>query len=159
RRSRRRPDRGDGRAALAGSRGDRPVAPPGAGLQAVRAGATLRAAGRAVLDRVGRADRDAEAEAPRHPRPARRRGPRDVRRVSAPSVPLTLAGSDPTGGAGLEADLKTFLAHGRSGAAVATALTTQDTTGVFAVAAEPVDRLASRLDVLLRDVDVAGLKI
>lgn len=75
------------------------------------------------------------------------------------STPLTLAGSDPTGGAGLEADLKTFLAHGRSAAAVATALTTQDTRGVMAVDPEPEARFRRRVDALLADVPIRGLKV
>ncbi|MFG0316763.1 MAG: hydroxymethylpyrimidine/phosphomethylpyrimidine kinase [Planctomycetota bacterium JB042] len=75
------------------------------------------------------------------------------------ALPLTLAGSDPTGGAGIEADLKTFLAHGRSGAAVATALTTQDSRRVLAVAAEPEERFRARVEALLADLPIAGLKV
>jgi len=74
-------------------------------------------------------------------------------------IPLTLAGSDPTGGAGLEADLKTFLLFGYSGAAVATALTTQDTSGVTAVAAEPAERFVERTRLILGDLPIAGLKV
>ncbi len=74
-------------------------------------------------------------------------------------TPLSLAGSDPTGGAGIEADLKVFLAHGLSGAAVATAHTIQDSVRVHAVLAESEPRFRRRLDVLLADVKIAGIKI
>ena len=52
-------------------------------------------------------------------------------------IALTIAGSDPSGGAGLQADLKTFAAFDVYGAAVVTALTAQDTIGVRAVADVP----------------------
>lgn len=74
-------------------------------------------------------------------------------------TPLTLAGSDPTGGAGIEADLKVFLAHGLSGAAIATAHTVQDSVRVHAVHAESEPRFRRRLDVLLADMRIAGTKI
>jgi len=73
-------------------------------------------------------------------------------------TPLTIAGSDPTGGAGLEADLKVFLAHGLSGAALSTALTIQDTHGVRATGALSPSAFRRRLDVLLDDVEIAGAK-
>jgi hydroxymethylpyrimidine/phosphomethylpyrimidine kinase len=73
-------------------------------------------------------------------------------------VPLTIAGSDPTGGAGLEADLKVFAAHELSGAAIATALTEQDTRAVYAVNATPAPQLERRLERLLKDVRIAGAK-
>ena len=50
-----------------------------------------------------------------------------------PSIALTVAGSDPSGGAGLQADLKTFAAFDVYGAAVVTCATAQDTTGVRGV--------------------------
>lgn len=73
-------------------------------------------------------------------------------------LPLTLAGSDPTGGAGLEADLKVFLRHGLSGTAVATALTTQDTRGVVAVQPVPANAVRRRLELLLADLPIGGIK-
>jgi hydroxymethylpyrimidine/phosphomethylpyrimidine kinase len=84
---------------------------------------------------------------------------RRARGAPVPQLPLSIAGSDPTGGAGLEADLKVFLAHGLSGCAVATALTVQDTRAVHAV--EPVSArlVRRRLDALLDDVAVGGVKI
>ena len=48
-------------------------------------------------------------------------------------VALTIAGSDCSGGAGIQADLKTFLMHGVYGMSVVTALTAQNTTGVYGV--------------------------
>ncbi|MBI4878126.1 MAG: hydroxymethylpyrimidine/phosphomethylpyrimidine kinase [Planctomycetes bacterium] len=73
-------------------------------------------------------------------------------------TPLSIAGSDPTGGAGLEADLKVFLAHGLSGAALATALTVQDTRGVARVAAVALPLFRRRMEFLLSDLRVAGAK-
>jgi hydroxymethylpyrimidine/phosphomethylpyrimidine kinase len=77
--------------------------------------------------------------------------------VAAPVV-LTIAGSDPSGGAGLQADLKTFAAFGVYGASVVTALTAQDTTGVRAVAGVPADFVAAQLDAVLDDLPVAAAK-
>ena len=57
---------------------------------------------------------------------------------SAP-IALSIAGSDPSGGAGIEADLKTFSALGVYGAAVITALTAQNTKGVFGIHDVPAD--------------------
>ena len=73
-------------------------------------------------------------------------------------VPLTIAGSDPTGGAGVEADLKVFAAHRLSGAAVITCLTTQDRSRVHGRTAVPARDIGRRLEVLLDDVEVAGVK-
>lgn len=82
----------------------------------------------------------------------------DARR-SRPRVPLSIAGSDPSGGAGLQADMKTFLRFGLSGAGVVTALTVQSPSGVRAV--EPIDaKLVRRqLVTLLEDVRPAAVKI
>jgi hydroxymethylpyrimidine/phosphomethylpyrimidine kinase len=73
-------------------------------------------------------------------------------------VALTIAGSDPSGGAGLQADLKTFAAFDVYGAAVVTALTAQDTTGVRAVADVPPAFVAAQLDAVLDDLPVAAAK-
>ncbi len=75
-----------------------------------------------------------------------------------PMIPLTIAGSDPTAGAGIEADLLTFARFGLHGAAVATALTEQDTKTVRAVNPVAPAALRRRLVTLLRDVSVAGAK-
>ncbi|WP_072822850.1 bifunctional hydroxymethylpyrimidine kinase/phosphomethylpyrimidine kinase [Modicisalibacter ilicicola] len=77
---------------------------------------------------------------------------------AVPNV-LTIAGSDPSGGAGIQADLKTFSALGAYGTSVITALTAQNTRGVSAVHAVPPDFIAAQLDALLDDVDVAAAKI
>ncbi|MFH0946229.1 MAG: bifunctional hydroxymethylpyrimidine kinase/phosphomethylpyrimidine kinase [Planctomycetota bacterium] len=72
--------------------------------------------------------------------------------------PLTIAGSDPTGGAGLEADLKVFLAHGLSGAALATALTVQDTHRVHDCGGMSPGLFRRRLEVLAADISPGGIK-
>ncbi len=74
-------------------------------------------------------------------------------------VPLSIAGSDPTGGAGLQADLKVFLRYGLSGTAVCTANTAQSPAGVEAVHPVPAAVVASQLGVLLRDVRPAAVKV
>src|SRR5207344_1707040 len=62
--------------------------------------------------------------------------------LSLAAIALTIAGSDSSGGAGIEADLKTFSALGVYGACVITALTAQNTTGVFGIHAVPADFIA-----------------
>lgn len=71
---------------------------------------------------------------------------------------LTVAGSDPGGGAGVQADLKTFAAFGAWGMAVVTALTAQDTTGVRAVHAPPASFVAACLEAVLGDSPPAATK-
>ncbi len=73
-------------------------------------------------------------------------------------VPITVAGSDPTAGAGVEADLKTFLAHGLSGVGVITALTTQSRRGVSRVDAILASRVAERLELLFDEFEIGGVK-
>jgi len=77
------------------------------------------------------------------------------------SVPiaLTIAGSDSSGGAGIQADLKTFSALGVYGAAVITALTAQNTKGVAAIHQVPADFVAAQIDAVLADLDVGAVKI
>lgn len=72
---------------------------------------------------------------------------------------LTIAGSDPSGGAGIQADLKTFSALGTFGTSVITALTAQNTQGVRGVHPVPAAFIASQLDTLLEDVELAAVKI
>lgn len=72
---------------------------------------------------------------------------------------LTIAGSDPCGGAGIQADLKTFSALGTYGTSVITALTAQSTAGVTGVHAVPTDFIAAQLDTLMDDVHLDGVKI
>jgi hydroxymethylpyrimidine/phosphomethylpyrimidine kinase len=73
-------------------------------------------------------------------------------------VALTVAGSDPSGGAGIQADLKTFHAFGCYGTAVLVALTVQDTRGVRAVHAVPVEFVVSQVEAVLGDVPPAAAK-
>lgn len=77
------------------------------------------------------------------------------------SVPIALAiaGSDSSGGAGIAADLKTFSALGVYGAAVVTAVTAQNTQGVFAIHAVPADVIARQIDAVLSDLAVGAVKI
>ncbi|WP_227370491.1 bifunctional hydroxymethylpyrimidine kinase/phosphomethylpyrimidine kinase [Halomonas sp. M20] len=72
---------------------------------------------------------------------------------------LTIAGSDPSGGAGIQADLKTFSALDVYGTSVITALTAQNTQGVFDVHTLPTNFIAAQLDTLLSDVDIEAVKI
>src|SRR5215470_16386252 len=73
-------------------------------------------------------------------------------------IALTIAGSDPSGGAGIQADLKTFSAFAVFGAAVITALTAQNTKGI--IACEPVAPwlVASQIKAVLADLDVGAVK-
>jgi hydroxymethylpyrimidine/phosphomethylpyrimidine kinase len=71
---------------------------------------------------------------------------------------LTIAGSDPSGGAGIQGDLKTFHAHGVYGMAVVTALTVQNTRGVTAVHDVPADFVAAQLEAVLADLPVGAAK-
>lgn len=72
---------------------------------------------------------------------------------------LTIAGSDSSGGAGIQADLKTFSAHGVFGMSVITAVTAQNTQGVFAVQDMTPEIIASQLDAIFTDIDVDAVKI
>lgn len=72
---------------------------------------------------------------------------------------LSIAGSDPSGGAGLQADLKTFAALGCHGMAAPTALTAQNTLGVTAVHLPPPDFVAEQIAAVLADIEVAAIKI
>lgn len=75
------------------------------------------------------------------------------------AIAMTIAGSDPSGGAGLQADLKTFSALGVYGCAVVTALTAQNTRGVSDVWALPEGSVASQIASVLEDVPVAAIKL
>jgi hydroxymethylpyrimidine/phosphomethylpyrimidine kinase len=72
---------------------------------------------------------------------------------------LTIAGSDSSGGAGIQADLKTFSALGVYGASVVTALTAQNTQGVVAVLPTPADFVAAQLDAVFSDLRIDAVKI
>ena len=72
---------------------------------------------------------------------------------------LSIAGSDPSGGAGIQADLKTIAALDCYGMAVITALTAQNTRGVSGVHVPPADFIARQIDAIFDDIDVAAVKI
>jgi hydroxymethylpyrimidine kinase/phosphomethylpyrimidine kinase len=72
---------------------------------------------------------------------------------------VSIAGSDPSGGAGIQADLATFAALRCHGTSVITALTAQNTCGVFAVHVVPPDFVARQIDVIFEDIEVAAVKI
>jgi hydroxymethylpyrimidine/phosphomethylpyrimidine kinase len=73
-------------------------------------------------------------------------------------IALTIAGSDSSGGAGIQADLKTFAAFGVYGASVITALTAQNTRGVAGVHVVPAEFVTAQLDAVLGDLDVRAVK-
>ena len=77
----------------------------------------------------------------------------------APPLLLTIAGFDPSCGAGIAADLKTFAAHGCYGVAAITSLTIQSTEGVQAVHNTPSAELREQLEILAKDCDIAAVKI
>ncbi len=79
--------------------------------------------------------------------------------MSRTPVMLSIAGSDPSGGAGIQADLKTATALGVYAGAVVTALTAQNTTGVQGIHAIPAGFVADQLESVLSDLDVRAVKI
>jgi len=79
--------------------------------------------------------------------------------VAAPPILLTIGGFDPSCGAGVAADLKTFAAYGCYGVAAITSLTVQNTMSVDAVHNTPSAELRAQLDVLVKDCEIAGVKI
>ena len=79
--------------------------------------------------------------------------------VAIPPILLTIAGFDPSCGAGVGADLKTFAAHGCYGVAAITSLTVQNTQGVEAVHNTPASELREQLEILVKDCEIAAVKI
>ena len=75
------------------------------------------------------------------------------------AIAVTIAGSDSGGGAGIQADLKTFSARGVYGASVITALTAQNTQGVRAIHNIPTKFVAAQIDAVFSDLDVDAVKI
>src|SRR4030088_1318454 len=75
------------------------------------------------------------------------------------AIALTIAGSDSSAGAGIQADLKTFAALGVYGASAITALTAQNTGGVSAIHQVPADFVTAQIDAVFGDLDVKAVKI
>jgi hydroxymethylpyrimidine/phosphomethylpyrimidine kinase len=88
-------------------------------------------------------------------------GPDRMSASRAMTIPiaLTIAGSDSSGGAGIQADLKTFAAFGVYGASVITALTAQNTTGVSGIHLVPADFVTAQIDAVFDDLEVNAVKI
>ena len=84
--------------------------------------------------------------------PATRKDPR-------PPSALTIAGADSGGGAGIQADLKTFAAHHVHGLSAIAALTAQNTRGVTAVHVPPVEFLRAQVDACFADFRIGAVKI
>src|SRR5262245_16193773 len=72
---------------------------------------------------------------------------------------LTIAGSDSGGGAGIQADLKTFSALGCFGTSAITAITVQNTRGVFGIHSIPPDIVRDQINVVMEDIRPAAIKI
>jgi hydroxymethylpyrimidine/phosphomethylpyrimidine kinase len=86
----------------------------------------------------------------------------DTSRITAVGmtpIALTIAGSDSGGGAGIQADLKTFSALGVYGASVITALTAQNTKGVTAIHDVPAQFVAAQMDAVFSDLEIGAVKI
>jgi len=79
----------------------------------------------------------------------------DSRRISV----LTIAGSDSGGGAGIQADLKTFAAHGMHGLSAIAALTAQHTRGVTAIDVPSIDFLRAQIDACFDDFRIGAVKL
>ena len=72
---------------------------------------------------------------------------------------LSIAGSDPSGGAGIQADLKAMTLHGVYGMSVITALTAQNTTGVFGIHEVPPEFVRQQLEAVFSDIPPDAVKI
>lgn len=77
----------------------------------------------------------------------------------APPIALTIGGSDPSGGAGIQADLKTFAAYDTYGASVITLVTAQNTRGVQGVQTIGPDFIEAQIDSVLSDLNVHAMKL
>ena len=78
--------------------------------------------------------------------------------TTSTAIALTIAGSDSSGGAGIQADLKTFAAFGVYGASALTALTAQNTRGVVAIDAVAARFVVAQMEAVLSDLDVGAIK-
>ena len=72
---------------------------------------------------------------------------------------LTIAGSDSCGGAGIQADLKAMSAQGVYGMSVITAITAQNSMGVFAVQEVDLNIIKKQIEVLYEDIEISSVKI
>jgi len=79
--------------------------------------------------------------------------------MKTPPIVLTIAGFDPSSGAGVTADIKTIAAHGCYGIACITAMTVQSTAGVRGVESVPTELIRDTLNELVRDVEIAAVHI
>ena len=79
--------------------------------------------------------------------------------AKAPPIVLSIAGFDPSSGAGITADIKTIAAHGCYGVSCLTAVTVQTTAAVSQVCAEPGERVALTLEALAADMPIAAVRI
>jgi len=82
-----------------------------------------------------------------------------MRHASFPPIALTIAGSDSAGGAGIQADLRTFQAFGVYGCSALTAVTAQNTLGVQVVRALPAHLVQSQINSVLSDLPVSAIKL
>ena len=78
--------------------------------------------------------------------------------IAGPRVALTVAGSDSSGGAGIQADLKTFAAHGVYGVSAITAITAQNTTGVASFEPVSADLVTAQIETVVSDIAVHAAK-
>ena len=79
--------------------------------------------------------------------------------MTTPPIALTIAGSDPSGGAGIQADLKTFHQCSVYGEAAITLITVQNTTGVHRIECLPPDLVAQQIEAVLEDIPPNAIKL
>src|SRR6476619_2247907 len=79
-------------------------------------------------------------------------------RIQSAPVALTIAGSDSSAGAGIQADLKTFAAHGVFGISAITAITAQNTLGIVAAAPLAADLVTAQIEAVVSDMGVHAAK-
>ena len=94
-----------------------------------------------------------------HNEPAQTYGQRRLRRENIMKTALTIAGSDSSGGAGIQADIKTMTMNGVFAMSAITALTAQNTTGVSGIMNVPPEFLAEQLDEVFTDIPPDAVKI
>lgn len=79
--------------------------------------------------------------------------------INPPPVVLCFSGADPTGGAGIQADIETLCSHGCVAASIITAATVQDTTDVISFPPMPADLIIEQARAILEDMPIAAIKI